>query len=79
MFLSESELNALSALACSGRDHVDIILDKITGSGWIGALKSDRPSEDENGNKGIEIVFEVRTMEKHDRFLEWLKTDPFKA
>ena len=76
VFLSESELGSL---VCPGKDHVDIILDKIMGSGWLSALRSDRSSEDKDGNKGIEIIFEVRTVEKHDRFLEWLRADPFKA
>ena len=76
VFLPDSEL---ATLLCPGKDWADVALGAIVEAGWRGALRRDRRAEDIAGNEGIEITFEVETIEERDRLLAWLKTDTFTA
>ena len=76
VFLSNSELDAI---ASKDGSLVDTILGPILKAGLHSAVRKERPAKDMDGNAGIEVAFEVETIEARDRLLAWLKMDPFEA
>ena len=76
VFLSNSELDDLASQDEYLADS-DAVMGTVVKAGWSSSLGRDRPTEDAEGNAGIEITFEVQTIEERDRLLAWLKTDPF--